>query len=152
MGGEKKMKNNNNWLVTVLIAIIVAGGAFYAGIQYKSSQTGVQVEQGGRQGMGMGQRTSNRSGGLGGAVIGDVVSMDTNSITVKMKDGSSKIVNISASTTYSKTDTASESDVKTGAKIAAFGTTNSDGSVTAQNIQLNPQISMRVGKNAQPTK
>jgi hypothetical protein len=81
--------------------------------------------------------------GAGGANVGEIVSMDANSVTIKLQDGSSKIINLSSSTTYSKTDTASKTDLKTGDRIAAFGTPNSDGSITAQNIQVNPMF--RIG-------
>jgi hypothetical protein len=59
-------------------------------------------------------------------------------MTVKIADGSSKIVLLGASVTVSKTSDGSKDDLKTGAKVGVFGTDNSDGSVTAQNIQLNP--------------
>lgn len=38
----------------------------------------------------------------------------------------------------SKTATGSASDITVGQNVVAFGSANSDGSVTAQNIQLNP--------------
>lgn len=59
-----------------------------------------------------------------------------------MQDGSSKIVLFSDFTTYNKTSEGSKSDLKVGEKIAVFGTDNSDGSVTAQSVQLNPQLRM----------
>jgi hypothetical protein len=70
--------------------------------------------------------------------MGDVVSVDQNSITVKLSDGSSKIVNLTKSTTYSKTDAVSQSDVTNGTKVAVIGATNSDGSVTATRVEINP--------------
>lgn len=76
-------------------------------------------------------------------VSGHVLSVDDKSMTVKMTDGSSKIVLFSATTTFSKSDAGTKSDVKTGEKVVAFGTDNSDGSVTAQSVQLNP--TMRFG-------
>lgn len=42
--------------------------------------------------------------------------------------------------TINKATTATKSDLKTGEKVAVFGTPNSDGSVTAQSIQLNPMF------------
>ena len=49
-------------------------------------------------------------------------------------DGSSKIVNLTSQTTISKTTTGSATDLKSGETVTAIGTTNSDGSVTAQNV------------------
>lgn len=74
----------------------------------------------------------------GGATVGTILSMDDKSITVKMPDGSSKIVLFSDSTTYSNTVTSLKTDLKEGAEVSVFGTPNSDGSLTATNIQLNP--------------
>jgi len=39
-----------------------------------------------------------------------------------------------------KSEPASKTDLTVGEKVAAFGTENSDGSVTGQNIQLNPVL------------
>jgi hypothetical protein len=139
---------NNNLVVLVVVAVIVGAAAFFGGMKYQASKT---VPANGfanfAQGNGFrtganGQRLRNGNrNGFGGATTGEIVSMDATSITVKLQDGSSKIINLSNATTYSKTDTASKSDLKTGERIAAFGTANSDGSISAQNIQLNPMFS-----------
>ena len=83
-------------------------------------------------------------------VSGEILSVDANSLTVKLPDGSSKIVTFSDTTQINKADKATAADLKTGVTVAVFGTTNSDGSVTAQNIQLNPQIRM-MAPNGQAT-
>lgn len=75
-----------------------------------------------------------------GGVIGSIISMDDKSITVKLADGSSKIVLFSDATTYSNTVRAAKSDLKVGENVAIFGAANSDGSVTATEIQLNPEF------------
>jgi hypothetical protein len=54
-----------------------------------------------------------------------------------MEDGSSKIVLISDTTSINKSDSGSKSDLTTGTKVAVFGADN-NGTVTAQNIQINP--------------
>jgi hypothetical protein len=133
----------NNTLITVIVVLIVAAGAFFGGMRYQQSKA---LTNGGF-GQGRGQFAGRFSGqrASGRPVNGEIVSQDANSVTVKMQDGSSKIINISGSTTYSKTDTASKSDLKTGQQIAAFGAENSDGSLTAQNIQLNPMFRFNQG-------
>ena len=90
-------------------------------------------------------------------VVGKIVSADANSITVQLMDGSSKIVNLMDSTKISKADTALKSDLTTGQMVAAFGTANSDGSINAQTVQLNPMnmkgggFGARGGRGPQPT-
>jgi hypothetical protein len=151
-GGEENMKTNKSTLIIgILVAIIVAIVAFFGGVKYQQMQAaknpgnmmfGAQGQRGQFiQRFGKGGGPGGFPGG--GAVMGQIVSADADSITVKMKDGSSKIVNLSSSTKISKTDTASSSDLKTGQTVAVFGTTNSDGSVSAEKIQLNPQTMMK---------
>ena len=75
--------------------------------------------------------------------MGEVLNVDDKSLTVKMPDGSSKIVILSDTTVISKSDTTAKSDVKVGDKVGVFGTDNSDGSVTAQSVQLNFQFNYK---------
>ena len=130
------MKNAK--IITIVLIIVALGGGFFAGMKYQQSQSPAGRGgnfQGGRSGT-FGQR------GAGQAfrpVNGDIISMDDKSITVKLQDGSSKIVLLSDITTFSKSTNGSKSDLKKGEKVAVFGTENSDGSVTARNVQLNPQ-------------
>lgn len=108
----------------------MGGVGFYAGMKYQQSK--VPVRQFGQGGQGQ-----NRVR-MGGQVIGEILSMDEKSVTVKLADGSSKIILLSSTTTFSATATGAKTDLKVGVRVAAFGTTNSDGSVTATNVQINP--------------
>ncbi len=137
------MKNAN--IIAVVLLIIGLGGGFFAGMQYQKSQVPQGANgQGRRLGAG-GQNGANRP------VAGDIISSDDKSITVKMQDGSSKIVLVSSSTQINKAAIATKADLKTGERVAVFGTTNSDGSVTAQNIQLNPQTRGFGGNQGTPS-
>lgn len=120
-----------------VLLIAFAGGGFYAGMKYQQSQRGQFFRQlNGSQGS-----QNNQARGRMGfrPVIGEVISKDDKSITVKLQDGGSKIVLFSDSTSVNKASEGSKDDLKAGEQVAVFGTDNSDGSVTAQNIQLNPQ-------------
>lgn len=125
---------NKTYIVAIVIALVVGVGGFFAGMKYQQSKlTAARFGnvQGARNG-------ANRNGFR--PVDGDIISTGDNSITVKLADGSSKIIILSGTTQINKAETAAKSDLTVGQKVAVFGTTNSDGSVTAQNIQLNPII------------
>ncbi len=64
------------------------------------------------------------------------MSSDSNSITVKLSTGSSKIVLYSPSTVIAVSKTGSASDLTTGQDVTVTGTANSDGSITATRIQV----------------
>ena len=133
----------NNLILIAIIAILVGGGAgFFAGMKYQQGKQPAftrQFEgQGGRGGSGqLPGGAGNRNVGFR-PVTGDIISADNGSITVKMPDGSSKIVLYSTATAINKAATAASSDLTVGQKVAVYGQNNPDGSVTAQNIQLNP--------------
>ncbi|HVZ58794.1 MAG TPA: hypothetical protein VG935_03530 [Patescibacteria group bacterium] len=137
------MKGKNSIIVTIVAVIVVGALAFFGGMQYQKSQAPKGFAQfsangGGNRGFGN-RQFGQRAGGAGGnAVMGDIVSTDNGSITVKMQDGSSKIVLLSGSTSINKQATGSQSDLKTGERVVVFGTANSDGSITAQNVAINP--------------
>lgn len=145
----------------IVIAVIVGSIGFFCGMRYNSYQLiKTQAIRGERgqfaQGMGSasGQDRgigAGRFGGMGGRIVGEIVSTDDTSITVKLPDGSSKIILLSSTTQVQKTSDAPKDELKTGTQIAAFGTANADGSVTAQTIQLNPQLGRAGGASQTPS-
>src|SRR3989338_2215232 len=137
-------------ITVTIIAIIVGVAGFFGGMKYSEYQRsqlrfgGNQFQQGSR-----GQNGEGRARFTGGRpVIGEVVTQDASSVTVKMMDGSSKIIILSSTTTYNKSVNATKEDLKPGERVGVFGTDNSDGSMTAQNIQLNPMFR---GQGAPPS-
>lgn len=132
----------NNLMIIAIFALIIGGVVgFFAGIQYQKSQrsqafqlNGQARQAGGNENFRAGQGARNGFA----PVTGEIIDSDDKSITVKLEDGSSKIVLLSKETSISKSDSVSISELKKGERVAAFGTQNSDGSITAQNIQLNP--------------
>ena len=127
----------NSILITIIVAVIVAAGAFFAGMKYQQSKS---PRIGDFQRLRNGQLIQRGQDQGFRPVNGEIISQDEKSITVKLADGSSKIVLLTDTTAISKSAEGSKSDLNVGEKIAAFGTENSDGSVTAQNIQLNPEF------------
>ncbi len=142
---SEKTSSSKNLLMIVIIAIVVGAAGFFGGMQYQKMQrpsfAGASGAAGGfgRQG-GFGGGPGRFGNGANRPVMGQIVSVDSNGITVKMQDGSTKIVVLSSSTMINKTADASRSDLTAGTTVAVFGTTNSDGSVTAQNVAINPQM------------
>src|SRR5690348_4922251 len=132
----------NNQIIMAIVAVIIVGVAgFFGGMKYQQSQRAsfAQGFGGGGYFRGGFPRGSGQGRGLNGmAVVGKVISSDNGSITVQLNNGSSKIVVLPSSATISKSTAGSVSDLQTGTNVAVFGTTNSDGSVTAQNVQINP--------------
>jgi hypothetical protein len=135
---------NAKVIVPVILVLVGLGVGFFGGIQYRNYQIAKTrgsfvLGANGAQRF-TGTRGTGQVGGMmrAGAVTGSILSIDANSITVKLADGSSKIVLFSTSTTYSNTVSAAQTDLKVGENVVIVGATNSDGSVTATNVQINP--------------
>jgi len=128
----------------LLIVIVVAATAFFGGMKYQESKATTAAGQ-----FGQGRRTAG--GGGFRPTVGTVLTAGANSITVKLQDGSSKIVLLTDKTQINKAEKASTSDLTAGAEVSVFGTTNTDGSVTAQNISLNPQFMGGRNRDLTPT-
>lgn len=138
-GGEKNIKQQQLIIAGFVLIVASAAGGFFGGMKYQESKSPI-----GRFGNGNMMRQFQRGNNQGfRPVNGEVLSVDDKSMTVKLADGGSKIVLFSESTTFNKSDAATKANVKAGEKVAAFGTENSDGSITAQSVQLNP--TMRFG-------
>jgi hypothetical protein len=131
----------------VILAVVVAAAAFWGGMTYEKSKAASFA------GAGAGGRFAGRFGGgaAGGGqrmtpVSGQIVNTGSNTITVKLSDGSSKIVDLTGQTMISKSSKGSASDLTTGQQVTAFGATNSDGSITAQAVNVgNGMMRMRQG-------
>lgn len=116
-------------IVSIIISLVLGlvVGVF-SGIKYQQSKSPAFVRQtpGNTQGSRMGFRPT----------AGEIISVDDKSITVKLSDGSSKIVLVSDKTIINKADTAAKTDLKVGSSVSVFGQEGADGSVVAQTIQL----------------
>ena len=135
----KPGSSGKNLIGIGIVAILaVGGGMFFAGMKYGESKT-PSPTTGMASGAGYARfRNGARSGQNGGGASGTILSMDSQSITVKMRSGGSKTIYYSGSTKVGKIDSGTASDLKTGDQVVVSGTGNSDGSIAAQNIEIMP--------------
>jgi len=126
---------NQNILVSLLLIVIFSGLGFFAGTKYQSSKTPTFGRMGNRPEI---SGTPRRMGF--NQIMGEIIAQDEKTLTIKTLDGSSKIIVLTESTLYNKSSEAAITDLKTGEKVAIFGKENQDGTVTADNINLNPAL------------
>lgn len=144
------MKNKN--LIVIFSIIILGGACFYVGMQYQKSRVGSysagQFQVGVRP-SGFPMRNGN-SMQVGRPVSGEILSIEDNTITVKLEDGSSKLVIIADSTKVNKTLDGSREDLMVGEQIMVVGSEGTNGAVTAQNISIGGNF-LRTAPLVQPT-
>lgn len=151
---------SRNIIITIIVALVVGTGAFYGGTVYEKSSLAKQnlLREANGQGNGGQRRGPGQGGGLGGAgfarggngdfVAGDVISKDDpapeqaqngagKSITVKTRDGGTKIIFFSDSTTIGKSVQGSISDLASGQQVMVSGKSNPDGTFTSHQIMIN---------------
>ncbi len=129
---------NKHLLSIIGCAILIGGGAFYGGMTYAKTQTKSTSR------VGMGAFTGMRGGAVGGIgrpngvgfLNGEILSKDASSLTVRLRDGGSKVVYYSSSTTVGKVSTGTIDDVSVGKDVTVNGTANPDGSLAATTIQM----------------
>ena len=113
MEGGEKMKNKN--VLIVILAVVIGGGAFFAGMKYQQNRIGQTFGRfGNQQGDHMGQFQQGVQGFR--PVNGEIISADDKSITVKLADGSSKIVLLTDTAVINKSEPASKTDLTVGEK------------------------------------
>lgn len=144
--------------MTAVVVMGVGAVAFFAGVKYQESQrfSGMMGQFGQLRDRAEGSRATgsrimfgtNGNSGMR-QTVGEIVNIDSESITVKMSDGSTRIVLLTKATTITEAAEVSQDQLVKGAKIAVFGSENSDGSVTAQTVQLNP-LFQRMGATVTP--
>lgn len=129
------MKKNILVISAIIVLVAVGGGAFYGGMLYGKGQARPAGFTGGNF-----QTRVNRPGSNGSNFIsGNIISKDNTSITVQLPNNGSKIIFYSDATQINKSATGTSADLSTGTLVSVTGTTNSDGSITAQSIQIRPK-------------
>lgn len=125
----------NQLVISIVIGVVLIGAAFYGGMQYAKAGLKTNVFAPGQR-PGMAQGNGNRANGFGGMLIGEILSKDDKSITVKIPDGGSKIVFFSKETKVNKASDGTADDLVVGKQVRVNGAQNTDGSVNASNINL----------------
>lgn len=153
------MKNKSlKIVVAILILVLFSGASFYGGMIYgKGRGTNQQFSDGQNGGFARGNGTRNTNGGPnsrgGNFISGEIISKDDKSITIKTPNNGSKIIMLSSTTTISKSTDGALNDLENGKTVMISGTTNTDGSIAAQNIQIRPAgTPIPGGQAAQPAK
>lgn len=145
-GGMKYNQSKNSQ-----VDFSAQGGSALGGRDF-GNLTPEQMQQRFQQmGVNGGARPRQGSGGQGGGfATGEVISKDDKSITVKTPvlgqnanssgQGSTKIIFYSSSTEIGKSVSGDAADLEVGKTVTINGSANSDGSITAQSIQIRPEI------------
>jgi len=126
-----------NKTTSIIIGLVLIAVSFYGGMKYGDAKTAsaqtarfANGQFGGRGGM--------RGINGGGATSGQILSKDAQSITLQLRDGGSKIVFLSGSTTVMKAVAGNMNDLSVGQQVTAIGTADAQGNLTAQSIQIRP--------------
>lgn len=146
-----------NQYILILAALLIGGVSFFAGTRYqlsKGSNSPMSANGGGNfQGQQTGSKNTQQGNAKigqnapqgGSMVSGEITSKDGQSLTVKMADGSTKIVLVAQSTSYKKSTDAAAADLTVGENVTVVGTSNTDGSVTAKTVTVGETM-MPVGQ------
>ncbi len=134
-------------IIAVVLAVAIAAGSFYGGMAYQQNQTasvrnnflrsrGIDPNNPGNFQGGNGQNGAGR-GFFGGGVIGQVKSLDGNTLTISTPQNVTT-VNLNNNTVVEKTAPGSTSDLQTGQRVQVTGQRDSNGNITASQILILP--------------
>ena len=131
--------NKTGKIISGIVILLIFGAiSFYFGMNYGKSQATATVTS---ARAGFASRAGRGSANGGGFTSGTIISSDSSSITLQLpNNGGSAIIFYSNATQISKFAAGTAADLATGTSVSVTGTTNSDGSITAQSIQIRPAM------------
>jgi len=124
-------------ILSITALIIIGAAAFWGGRQYEKNK--ISSQRGGFQNLSSEQRQqiAQRAGRMGANFLsGEIINKDEKSLTIKLRDGSTKIIFFSDATQVNRITEGSLSDLEVGKQVMVFGEENTDGSFTAKSIQF----------------
>jgi len=142
------LKDSKIIIPAIILLLVVFGvGGFFAGVQYqKSKRPTVRDFQAMRGQFGAGEPARSADGrpqGLGGRfqgqgrpISGEIIEGDEKSITVKLPDGSSRIIFVGETVQINKSAPGTKEDLNQGTQVFVVGSENPDGSLTATSVQI----------------
>ncbi len=140
--------SKKQYLIFGTIVILIGAISFISGMTYAKKITQSAPDTSGLNqansryitrtgGNAQGMNGGGRQGGqFGKSVNGEIISNDGTILTIKLRDGGSKLVFVTGTTKFDKSVSASMTDVSIGKTVMASGETNPDGSMTADIIQI----------------
>ena len=137
---KKQIHIRNSW-ITIVGAVILAGGGFAAGMQYQKNKTPASAVRTVSQNGG----SSSGAGGYGGGfhrgdrAFGTVASVNSTSITIQTRSGTSSTYNLSSSTAVMDNgQLSSVSSIQSGDTVIL--TLDSSNTKNVTSILLNPSF------------
>ena len=125
---------SKNIVITAVVALSVGLFGGYAAARASALASAGVPNASSVRGSARGLRGGNQN--ANGFLAGTVARKDSESITVDTRDGNSHVVLFTPATSVFKSVAGSLSDITIGSAVVVSGSTNSDGSLSANSIQL----------------
>ncbi len=125
-------------VIFAVVGVILFISGFYSGTKFVDSKQPNFVDKNIMSGQFNTQNNAlgSKTNALGGGVNGEILLKDENTITLKLRDGNSKIIFYSEKTTISKMASSTSEGLMVGDQATISGSSNSDGSINADSIQV----------------
>lgn len=140
----------------IIGALVIVVIAFFGGVKYGQSgnqSASTAQNRAGQFAAFSGMRGARTGNGNSGLISGNIIAKGSDNISIKLSDGSSKIALYSPATAIEKTVSGGTGDLATGTYVVVTGTANSDGSISANNIQIRPiRPAAQNGTSSSPVK
>ncbi|MFA6099368.1 MAG: hypothetical protein WC750_00640 [Patescibacteria group bacterium] len=133
------MKNSS--IIAIAIVCLLLGGAagYLVTTTFLKPGGNIRSFNGANLGNGQGRTGARANGGM---IAGELLKKDDGSLSIKLRDGSSKLVLTTSSTETLTMATGTLASLKVGENVIVNGTQNADGSLTANTVQTNPTGAM----------